>query len=179
MPIRQPELATPTVQMAQGKRLSQSTWLLAALSGVLQVLIFPSADWNFLCWVCVAPLLVAIFRARRAGDSTFAATAGQGFLLGYLCGLIWSFGACCWIYDVMHLYGGLERWVAAGVVVLFALAMALSWAVFGWVMALMASGRLREKAILLAPFVCVGSEMVRGFPFDFRWNPLGTDRKSV
>lgn len=154
-----------------GRPLSRRPLLLAGLSGVLQVLIFPGADWSFLCWVCVAPLLVAIFRPESEGG---AVSARQGFVLGYLTGLIWSFGACYWIYDVMHIYGGLNRPVAAGVEVLFSLAMALSWAVFACTMAWLASGRLGQKAMLLAPFVWVATEMLRGFPFDFRWNPIGT-----
>lgn len=168
----------PTTRV-QGRAL-----LLAAISGVLQVVIFPSPDLNYLCWIAVMPLLLAIVAARknpypsdnRVGASRpyIPATAWQGFLLGYLCGLIWSFGACYWIYDVMHNYGGLQGAVAAGVVVAFSLAMALSWAVFGLVMAVLAGGRLREKAILLAPFVWVATEMLRGFPFDFRWEPIGT-----
>ncbi|MGB9105126.1 MAG: apolipoprotein N-acyltransferase, partial [Terriglobales bacterium] len=35
-------------------------------------------------------------------------------------------------------------------------------------------GPLREKALFLAPFLWVPLEIVRGFPFDFPWNPLGT-----
>ena len=154
--------------------LSARPWLLAALSGVLQVLVFPSAGVSFLCWICVVPLLVAIFQAHRQEEQYRSATAWQGFALGYLTGLIWSFGGCYWIYDVMHIYGGLSGPIAAGVLVLFSLAMALSWAVFGWAMAVLARGRLGQKAVLLSPFVWVATEMLRGFPFDFRWNPLGT-----
>src|ERR1044071_2464395 len=157
--------------------LAKRAWLLAGTSGVLQVLVFPSADLSFLCWVCIFPLLLAIFQpARNDGDggAPRPVSGRQGFALGYLTGLIWSFGACYWIYDVMSIYGGLSRPVAAGVLVLFSLAMALSWAIFAWGMAILASGRLGQKAVLLAPFVWVASEMLRGIPFDFRWNPLGT-----
>ena len=172
MRIQEPEIEKAPPQTRVRARLSRYALLLAAMSGVLQVLVFPSADLSFLCWLCVAPLLVAVFKARN--DEQEHASGGQGFLLGYICGLIWSFGSCYWIYDVMHLYGGLQPLIAAGVLVLFALAMALSWAVFAWVMALLAGSRLREKAILLAPFVWVATELLRGFPFDFRWNPIGT-----
>src|SRR3982751_2317393 len=98
------DAATPTSGKT-GWGLSRRALLLAGVSGVLQVLIFPSADWNFLCWVRVAPLLAAIFRPEREGG---AVTAGQGFLLGYITGLIWSFGSCYWIYNVMHTYGGVK-----------------------------------------------------------------------
>src|SRR5512133_1438534 len=131
------EAATATSRKT-GWGLPRRAMLLAGVSGGLQVLIFPSADWGFLCWVCVAPLLVAIFRPEPDGG---AVTARQGFLLGYITGLIWSFGSCYWIYNVMHTYGGLNPPVAAGVEVLFSLAMALSWGVFGCIMAWLASGR--------------------------------------
>ena len=148
--------------------------LLAAISGVLQVVILPRPDLNFFCWIAVLPLLLALVQAKVPVRAYVPASPGEGFLLGYITGLIWSFGACYWIYDVMHNYGGLQGAVAAGVVVLFSLAMALSWAIFGLVMALLAGSRLRDKAILLAPFVWVATEMLRGFPFNFRWEPLGT-----
>src|SRR6478672_9928973 len=80
-------------------RLPPRALLLAALSGVLQVLVFPSADLGFLCWICVVPLLLAVFPlGGEAGQS--CRTSWQGFVLGYVTGLIWSFGACYWIYDV-------------------------------------------------------------------------------
>ena len=42
-------------------------WSLAILSGVLQVLAFPIPNLNWLCWIALAPLLVAILHARRMG----------------------------------------------------------------------------------------------------------------
>ena len=33
---------------------------------------------------------------------------------------------------------------------------------------------MRQKALFLAPFLWVPLEIVRGFPFDFPWDPLGT-----
>ena len=35
------------------------------------------------------------------------ATAWQGFLLGYLSGVIWYLGSCYWVFHVMHYYGNL------------------------------------------------------------------------
>ena len=39
----------------------------------------------------------------------------QGAMLGYLCGFIWYMGNCYWIYPTMHLFGGLSKPVAAGI----------------------------------------------------------------
>ena len=38
-----------------------------ALSGILQVLVFPMPNLNWLCWIALTPLLVAILHARRIG----------------------------------------------------------------------------------------------------------------
>ena len=46
-------------------RIERSAWLLAILSAILQVVIFPLPNLYWLTWIAVAPLLVAILRARR------------------------------------------------------------------------------------------------------------------
>ena len=71
-------------------------------------------------WIAVSPLLVALLRARAAEtlqldghrQARLPATPWQGFLLGYLCGILWFAGNCYWIYDTMHRYGGLPVPVA-------------------------------------------------------------------
>ncbi|MBZ5568730.1 MAG: apolipoprotein N-acyltransferase [Acidobacteriia bacterium] len=128
-----------------------------------------------MCWIALAPLLLAILRGRApVSGQAQPVSVGQGFLLAYIGGVIWSFGTTYWIYHVMHIYGGLDGLTSFGVLVLFCFALGLIWGVFGLVMAFLAGGRLRHKALFLAPFVWVPLEMVRGFPFDFPWNPLGT-----
>jgi apolipoprotein N-acyltransferase len=156
--------------------LNRVAWVLAAVSGALQSLIYPLPGLTFLCWVAVAPLLLAIFRGRQAAGDGQAqpVSAGQGFLLAYIGGVIWSFATCYWIYHVMHSYGGLSAPVSLGVLVLFCFALGLAWGVFGLLLAILANGRLRDKALFLAPFLWVPLEIVRGFPFDFPWDPLGT-----
>ena len=156
-------------------RLTRNAWLLAVVSGVLQSLIYPLPALSFLCWIALAPLLLAILRGRApVSGQAQPVSVGQGFLLAYIGGVIWSFGTTYWIYHVMHIYGGLDGLTSFGVLVLFCFALGLIWGVFGLVMAFLAGGRLRHKALFLAPFVWVPLEMVRGFPFDFPWNPLGT-----
>src|SRR5258708_39176980 len=46
------------------RNIPASAWILAVLSGGLQVLIFPRISLHFLCWVAVAPLLYALLRGR-------------------------------------------------------------------------------------------------------------------
>ena len=101
----------PRGSLGGRSRLTAGAWMLAVLSGVLQSLIYPLPGLTFLCWVALAPLLVAILRGRKpavGGGDAHPVSAGQGFLLAYVGGVIWSFGTTYWIYHVMHIYGGLS-----------------------------------------------------------------------
>ena len=166
----------PRGELGGRSRLSAGAWILAVLSGVLQSLIYPLPGLTFLCWVALAPLLVAILRGRVpvGGGDAQPVSAGQGFLLAYVGGVMWSFGTTYWIYHVMHIYGGLNGPTSLGLLVLFCFALGVIWGGFGLLLAILANGLLREKALFLAPFLWVPLEIVRGFPFDFPWNPLGT-----
>ncbi|HLH06076.1 MAG TPA: apolipoprotein N-acyltransferase [Terriglobales bacterium] len=151
-------------------------WLLAALSGVLQVLVFPLPNLSWLCWIAITPLLVAILHARRLGRvPSSVASVRQGFVLGYLSGIIFYLGSCNWIYHVMHVYGGLDGPVAAGILVLFCFYLALVNAAFGALFAL-AAGRLKlgPRALVLAPFLWVGLELFRSRIIAFPWDLMGT-----
>ena len=95
--------------------------MLALLSAGLQVLVFPHFNLFFLCWIAVVPLLYALLRGRGGEGELFDSegrslrpfTLQQGFLLGWLTGIVWYVGTCYWIYPVMHGYGNLAAPVAA------------------------------------------------------------------
>ncbi|MGE0407260.1 MAG: apolipoprotein N-acyltransferase [Candidatus Korobacteraceae bacterium] len=141
----------------------------------MQVLIFPLPNWTFLAWAAIAPLMVAVLRARPAGKDWALASVRQSFALGYLAGVIWSFGTCYWIFNVMHNFGGLSAPVAAIVLVLFCLTLGLFLGMFAALLgALAGPGRLGRKAVLLSPVFWVAVELFRGYAVDFPWNPLGT-----
>ena len=151
-------------------------WLLAILSGVLQVLAFPIPNLNWLCWIALAPLLVAILHARRMGRvPSSVASVRQGLILGYVSGVIVYLGSCYWIFHVMNSYGGLNAPVAAGVLVLFCLYLGLVPAAFGGLFAL-AAGRLKlgPRALVLAPFLWVALELFRARVIAFPWDLMGT-----
>lgn len=167
------------------RRIPQRAWLLAGLSGVLQALIFPSPSLYWLCWIAVTPLIVAIVAPLtasgpqlidRAGRNLSDITPGQGFLLGYLSGVIWYAGSCFWIYHVMNTFGGLNAPVSAGILVLFCLYLALYHGLFGALLAVAA--RRPEtgtrRALLLAPFLWVAVELARARITGFPWDLLGT-----
>ena len=73
-------------------RMHKSAWLLVLLSAGLQILIFPLPNLYFLGWAAVAPLLIALLRARQpdtlqlqAGVKLLPAKPAQAFLLAYIC----------------------------------------------------------------------------------------------
>ena len=106
------------------KPIHISAWLLALSSGILQVLIFPRPNLYFLCWVALAPLIYAILRAREqdavvlledvAPSYLAPGSVKQGFVLGYVSGVVWYLGSCYWVFHVMNTYGGLSAPVKRG-----------------------------------------------------------------
>jgi len=160
-------------------RIEKSAWALALVSGVLQVVIFPLENFYMLCWVAVAPLLVAILRARRAGPlplegslKRLPALPMQGFLLGYLCGIVWYGGNCYWVYDTMKQYGGIGSFGAAGLLLLFCLYLGLYHGAFGLITAWIGQRSVRT-ALVAAPFVWVALELARTRVSGFPWDLLG------
>ena len=164
------------------RQIHSSAWLLAGLSSLLQVLIFPLPGWYVLSWVAFAPLIVALLRARPAGilevDGSVdlqAAKPGQAFLLAYTSGVLWYAGTCYWIYDTMHQYGGLNKPLALLALFLFCLYLGLYHGLFGLLLSLtVGPGRDNRCALLAAPFLWVAVELSRTRVTGFPWNLLGT-----
>lgn len=162
-------------------RMEKSAWLLTILSAVLQVLIFPLPNLYWLSWIAVAPLLVAILRARRprslqlqGSEKFLPARPAQGFLLGYLTGILWYIGNCYWVYSTMKQYGGLNAAEAAGLLLLFALYLGLYHGLFGLIVSWLARGESGlRNALVLAPFAWVAVELARTRITGFPWDLLG------
>jgi apolipoprotein N-acyltransferase len=165
------------------RKIRSSAWLLTVLSAGLQVAIFPLPGLYWLAWIAVAPLLIALLRARPAGALQLdapvklaPATAWQGFLLGYLCGILWSAGTCYWIFDTMHRYGGLPIPVALFALILFCMYIGLYHGLFGLLVALVASPGASlslRRALVAAPFLWVAVELARTRITGFPWELLG------
>ncbi|MFZ0322110.1 MAG: apolipoprotein N-acyltransferase [Candidatus Sulfotelmatobacter sp.] len=164
------------------RQIHYSAWLLAGLSTLLQVLIFPLPGMYVLSWVAFAPLIVALLRARPAGALEIngqvhlqAATPGQAFLLGYASGILWFAGTCYWIYDTMHEHGGLSAPWAALALFLFCLYLGLYHGLFGLLVGLAAGpGRDNRRALISIPFLWVAVELARTRVTGFPWDLLGT-----
>jgi len=163
------------------RQIHLSAWLLVFFSSVLQVLIFPLPGVYGLSWIAVAPLIVALMRARSVGDLEIAdsvrlqaATPIQAFLLAYLSGILWYAGTCYWIFDTMRQYGGLSTAMAALAVLLFCLYLGLYHGIFGALFSLLAGpGRDPRRALVAAPFLWVAVELARTRITGFPWNLLG------
>jgi apolipoprotein N-acyltransferase len=164
------------------RQIHYSAWLLVILSSLLQVLIFPLPGLYVLSWVAFAPLIVAVLRARPAGELEIAgsvnlraATPGQAFLLGYVSGILWFAGTCYWIYDTMHEHGGLSVPVALLALFLFCLYLGLYHGLFGLLLGLAAGpGRDNRRALISIPFLWVAVELARTRITGFPWDLLGT-----
>jgi apolipoprotein N-acyltransferase len=134
--------------------------LLALISGAVNIAIFPKANLSFLAWVCLAPLLIACYREARSG---------RAFLLGLAAGVVFFFGACYWIIEVLKNYGGLS-WVGAFLsFLLLVVYRSLFYAVFSLAFSKV-SLRFPTSCFYLSPFLWVASEYVRahlltGFPW--------------
>src|SRR3954471_11713610 len=118
---KQSRFGAPHTLISAESRSKWLPWLLAIISGGLQVVIFPVPNWNFLCWIALAPLLVALMHAARASAAKPVIALRRGFVLGWVSGIIFYAGSCYWVYHVMSMYGGLSAPVAVGVLVLFCL----------------------------------------------------------
>ena len=162
------------------RQIHPSAWLLVLASAILQILIFPLPGVYILSWFAITPLIIALLRARPAGELEVVgsvklqpATPGQGFLLSFACGIIWYAGTCYWIFDTMRQYGGLNGPMALLVLFLFCCYLGLYHGLFGLLLALLASPRDDRRALVLAPFLWVGVELARTSITGFPWNLLG------
>jgi apolipoprotein N-acyltransferase len=159
-----------------------SAWLLVVLSALLQVLIFPLPGLYFLSWFALAPLILAVLRARPAGELEIdgstrlqAASPWQAFLLAYACGVLWFAGTCYWIFGTMRQFGGMSTPLALLALFLFCLYLGLYHGLFGLLLGLMAGpGRDYRRALVAAPFLWVAVELARTRITGFPWNLLGT-----
>ena len=164
------------------RQIHSSAWGLVLLSAVLQVAIFPLPGLYWLCWVAVAPLLVALLRARAPEtlqldghrQARLPATPWQGFVLGYVCGIFWYLGTCYWVYGTMKQYGGVPAPVAVLILILAAMHEALYHGLFGLLVAVVA-GRdgSQRRALAAAPFLWVAAEFALTRISAFPWELLG------
>ncbi len=64
-------------------RIRRNAWMLAAASGVLQVLIFPEPALYVLSWVALAPLIYAILQCRNQDALLTMVEDGKWYCAGH------------------------------------------------------------------------------------------------
>ena len=145
----------------QRLRVSGSLWLLPGIAtGTLLVLSLPKPDLYPLAWIALVPLLTAI--AREPSPRRMIASS-------YVGGLIFFSGGFYWITETMVIFGGLSLPLAVGVGVLFAVAYALYFVLFGAAVYL-AIRSFGSRGIFLAAPLWVTVELLRAHLFSgFPW----------
>jgi apolipoprotein N-acyltransferase len=137
--------------------------LLPVLSGTLLVLSFPTYDLDFLAWIALVPLLLAI------REKPWKTAFGQGWLAG----LVFFVGTLSWVINAMHQYGKIPFPVSFLIMLLLAGYCALFVGLFAAILA-----ALKDAHGLLRPWTAaalwVTLEWLRGHLFSgFPWALLG------
>lgn len=96
--------------------------LLALLSGLLLVLLYPPFGFSALAPLALTPLCLALGKEFRP--------AGR-FVLGYCTGLVLWAGVCWWIAPVLAIHGGMGAFGGWGSFALFCLLKSIHYGVFG------------------------------------------------
>jgi apolipoprotein N-acyltransferase len=158
------------------QRNSLKLWVAAGLSAGLLELPFPFAGplpvWRSLfAWFGLVPLLWAILSpATTEGPRPLR----RGFLLAYLCGVLWYCGNCYWIRDTMKRYGDMPAIAPVLLLIGFSLVLGLYFGVFGLGVMLVrrvtGSARL---ALVIAPFLWTALELAAARITSVPWDQLG------
>jgi apolipoprotein N-acyltransferase len=139
-------------------------FLLAGISGLLNVTIFPRIDLSWLCWIALVPLLVAGSCEKRLL---------RAFLTGSLAGAIFFLGNCYWIINVLIQYGGLPPLGAFFCLLLLVAFLACFYGAF--LLAFCWMVRFSPiSGLTAAPFFWVGLEYLRTYLLTgFPWSLMG------
>jgi apolipoprotein N-acyltransferase len=151
-------------------------WAAAVLSAALLELPFPLAGplpaWRtVIAWFGLVPLLWAVLKASAAKQPR---PLRRGFLLAYLCGVLWFMGNCYWIRNTMMHYGDMPRGAPTLLLVGFSLVLGLYFGLFGLGVAMVrrATGDARQ-ALAIAPLLWVALELAAARITSVPWDQLG------
>jgi apolipoprotein N-acyltransferase len=134
----------------------------AAFSGLLLAFAFPSADWNWLAWIALVPLLVALQEATLRG----------AFVLGWVTGVTFYLGTLYWIVYVVGSFTPIPYVVAIVPLLLLSAVLALYHGAFA--AAVVFAGRQGVEPIVFAPLCWVALEWLRSWlGIGFPWASLG------
>ncbi len=139
--------------------------LLATTSGALLAAAFPSPDIGWIAWVAVAPVMALAVTARSVPSASME---------GYAFGLAFHGLTFQWWYGLLVDYGRLSHPEAAAVYLGLALYVGAYGAMFAACVRAAAARHGQAAAILLAPAVWAGLELIRSRAFTgLPWSLLG------
>ena len=136
-------------------------YLLALMTGLLLVVIYPGFNWHWLTPFAIAPLLYALGRERRAKHC---------FLLGYIAGWLHSLGVYYWFMPVLSVHGDMGEWGGLGTLLVYCFVWAFHFGLFSLIAASLIASRW---AIVLIPALWVGMEWSQLPTTQFTWLLLG------
>ena len=153
---------------------------LAAGTAVLLDLPFPLAGplpaWrSIFAWFALVPLLLGVLRLPQAfPEEKRRWRLRWAFLAGWLSGAIWFGANCYWVYNTMHVYGGMNAPLAGLSLVLFSLYLGFWFGAFALALAVVREATLDRKYAWLVfaavPFLWTAMEFaiarIPGFPWD-------------
>ncbi len=143
--------------------------LLASISGLLMTLAFPNFNFSFMAWICLVPLITAIFKNSPA----------KGFILGTITGTIFHTGLIYWVTVSMTTYGKLPIVVSILILILFAFVLSI-FISLPVCFCCYARKHLNLSLILTLPIFCTASEHMKSwFLTGFPWGNLGYSQFKV
>jgi len=136
----------------------------------------PLPPWrSVFAWFALTPLLAGLLRMDFTRRRRWM--LGWSFAAGWLTGALWFGANCYWVYDTMHLYGGMDKPMAVLSLLAFSLYLGFWFGVFALALALVrratVGGRFAWVSVVAIPFLWVGMEFALARIPLFPWDLLG------
>ena len=151
-------------------------WAAAVLSAGLLELPFPLAGpmpaWrSVFAWFGLVPLLWALLSPACVESPR---PLRRGFLIAYLCGVLWYMGNCYWVRDTMLHYGDMPLGAPTLLLIGYSLVLGLYFGLFGLGVVLVrrATGSTR-LALAFAPILWAALELAAARITSVPWDQLG------
>ncbi len=151
-------------------------WAAAVLSAALLELPFPLAGpmppWRAVfAWFGLVPLLWALL---SPGCVESPRPLRRGFLIAYLCGVLWYMGNCYWVRDTMLHYGDMPLGAPTLLLIGYSMVLGLYFGFFGLGVVLVrrATGSTR-LALAFAPILWTALELAAARITSVPWDQLG------
>ena len=164
------------MQSSSWKLGAWKLWAAAGLSAGLLELPFPLAGplpvWRTVfAWFGLVPLLGAILSPACVDGPR---PLRRGFLLAYVCGVLWYAGNCYWVRDTMLRYGDMPPLAPTLLLLGYSMVLGLYFGLFGLGVALVrrATGSAR-LALAVAPVLWAGLELAASRITSVPWGQLG------